>query len=76
VSTYQPSSGGGFCRRCRSHFCPHVAARLYRPPFTKRDELRAATAAWEQEARRQRASRLDNRNVNDAAEGRRGRNTP
>jgi hypothetical protein len=62
MSANQPSSGaGGFCRPCRSHFCPHVAAHLYRPPFTEEDELDGATATWEEEASRFWGSRLDHR---------------
>jgi hypothetical protein len=36
-----------FCPECRSHFCPHVAPHLYRPPFTRGDELERSTQAWE-----------------------------
>jgi hypothetical protein len=39
---YVPSEPGGFCKPCRSHFCPHVAPQLYGP-----DEIDEARAKWE-----------------------------
>jgi hypothetical protein len=42
-----PDRVHSYCASCRSHFCPHVVPYLYRPPFTKKDELAEATAAWE-----------------------------
>jgi hypothetical protein len=47
---FRDSRSSGFCVLCRSHFCPHVAAALYRPPFTKRDERERATVAWRMNA--------------------------
>ena len=36
------------CRRHRSHFCPCVAPRIYRPPFTEHDEVASASEKWEE----------------------------
>jgi len=37
-----------FCSQCRSHFCPHAAPHLYRPPFTRNDESTQALTLWDE----------------------------
>jgi len=53
-----PQSSGGnfarrpFCREHRSHFCPCVCPRIYRPPFTTRFRPGTPASDWAEDSRR------------------------